>query len=506
MNDRHDKLMRQVAAYCDGRLDTASLAAFEARLSEDTQAVDVLIDYMDLHAQLRWVESALHAQVDHPPASQAPATTARPTNRWRLGVSMFALAAAVLIAATAWFLFLPEPRTPNPEPSPTPPPSVATLTDSRGATFADTPGPMNLGASLPPGPIKLTSGTAQLMFASTATVDLQGPCEFEMTGPNRGRLTSGSLKASVPEAAKGFTIDLPDGSRLVDLGTAFGVRVNAAGDATVHVTEGRVAWSTPGPNATSVFIDAGRIARLVDGRVNVTDAPAFIAYHDFGGQPSPGHITTQQSLDQTIRLIDQATGQDTGIELSITGAVGIDTRTTGVTRPPAPATPADELFGGTGLDLDDGLINVGGNNPSKSMTITLVGLDPDEQYDLALYGDRNAPADGPERFTLNGADSATNAASVGVIDGFTTELETRPNAELGHVVRWTDIATSADGILEIKIEAATSKPLNIAYISALRIAGTPRSIPRQQEIRDDSHDNQTRRPSTQYSHKENHHE
>jgi len=278
MNDRHDKLMRQVAAYCDGRLDTASLAAFEARLSEDTQAVDVLIDYMDLHAQLRWVESALHAQVDHPPASRTHAT-ARPTNRWRLGVSMFALAAAVLIAATAWFLFLPEPRTPNPEPSPTPPPSVATLTDSRGATFADTPGPMNLGASLPPGPIKLTAGKAQIMFASTATVDLQGPCEFEMTGPNRGRLTSGSLKASVPEAAQGFTIDLPDGSRVVDLGTKFGIKIDSPTGPLVEVFAGSVRLEMVDGQTHNLL--AGHAARMADSRVVSIERTNLLTNGDF---------------------------------------------------------------------------------------------------------------------------------------------------------------------------------------------------------------------------------
>jgi len=229
-------------AILDDALTAESLAELEALLADDPQARRDYIRIMRL--------TALLERHDHKPAQsrglRLSLSMPKPRIEKKFRVSSFgfristlALAAAILLALTAWFIFLPEPRTPNPAP-PTPPASVATLTNTDNAVFADTPAPMNLGGSLPAGPIHLTSGTAQVMFASTAVVDLTGPCEFEMTGPNRGRLTAGTLEASVPEAAQGFTIDLPDRSRVVDLGTRFAVEVDQQGRSMVHVIEGRV--------------------------------------------------------------------------------------------------------------------------------------------------------------------------------------------------------------------------------------------------------------------------
>jgi len=222
-----------------------------------------------------------------------------PTLRRSRSVWYTALAAALIaLAITAWFLLpWPEPRaaqrsdasqssarTPNPGPS-TPPASIATLIDSHNARFANTAAPMQLGQPLPPGPIKLTAGTAQVMFASTAVVDLTGPCEFEMTGPNRGRLTAGGLEAFVPQSAKGFTIDLPDGSKIIDLGTAFRIYVGDDGDAELRVTEGKVEWTTaPGSvvGAEPVTVVAGQFARMVGGRP-VINAARLIAHWKLDG-------------------------------------------------------------------------------------------------------------------------------------------------------------------------------------------------------------------------------
>jgi len=200
---------------------------------------------------------------------------------FRVSSLTLALAATILLALTAWFIFSAEPRTLNPEPSPTPPASVATLTNTHNAVFANTAAPMQLGQSLPPGPIQLTAGKAQVMFASTAMVDLTGPCEFEMTGPNRGRLTAGRLEAFVPQNAKGFTIDLPGGSKVVDLGTAFEIDVAQTGCSVVHVAEGRVELIAPDQSA--VTLSHGQRARIVAGRIGRLDdaRPIALANADF---------------------------------------------------------------------------------------------------------------------------------------------------------------------------------------------------------------------------------
>ena len=223
----------------------------------------------------------------------------------------------------------------------------------------------------------------------------------------------------------------------------------------------------------------------------MTATPAvaqFVAYHDFGattGQESTGFITTHQSgasnvshnaLDTSAKaLIDYTTGATTGVLFSINRANGMDSRS-GVTGPPASGTPADPLFNVPGLNLNNGTIFVG--NPAggagrlPNMTITLTGLNPALLYDLALYGDRNTTADGVERFTLGGADAATNTSSTGIINAVTTDMETRPNAATGHVVRWTGINPGADGTITVLVDPGVTSTTNIAYLSALRLEAT----------------------------------
>jgi len=254
-----------------------------------------------------------------------------------------------------------------------------------------------------------------------------------------------------------------------------------------NATVGHVArWSDirPGADGTvTIDIDPevsspSNIAYLTALRLQETGAApppppplsAITAYHDMGGEPSPGNITTQQSLDTTHTLIDFATGADTGIDFSVAGATGIDTRTGTVTRPPNAGTPAGDLFLASGIDLDDGMVNLSAKSAS-SMTFTFAGLDPEWLYDVALYGDRNSPADGVERFTLIGADSAINSSSTGIIDALTTDMETRPNNTTGNVARWTDINPGADGIITIDIDPTVSSDINIAYISGVRLEG-----------------------------------
>jgi hypothetical protein len=219
----------------------------------------------------------------------------------------------------------------------------------------------------------------------------------------------------------------------------------------------------------------------------VTAAPLFLAYHDLGattGQESTGFITTHQSGASTVStnaldtsakaLIDYTTGATTGVLFSINRANGMDSRS-GVTGPPATGTPADPLFNVPGLNLNNGFIFVGnavsGGGRQPDMTLTLTGLDPGLTYDLALYGDRNTTSDGAERFTLGGVDAAINSSSTGIIDTFTTDMATRPNATAGNIVRWTGINPGADGTITILVDPdpANANTTNIAYLSALRI-------------------------------------
>jgi ferric-dicitrate binding protein FerR (iron transport regulator) len=200
------------------------------------------------------------------------------------------------------------------------------------------------------------------------------------------------------------------------------------------------------------------------------------AFHDFGGEPSPGHITTRRF---PVNLIQFADGSDTGITLRISGAINIHSGKSGETAPPAEGTPAAALFQGSGINLGDGYLTEREPKESGPTELIFTGMNPGLRYDIALYGDRSGlHSDGKERFTLKSADDASNHSSTGIVSNFVTEMETRRNAAAGHVVRWTGIDPGADGTVNIKIDPSVSGSVNRSYLSAIRVtASTVDGVP-----------------------------
>ena len=92
---------------------------------------------------------------------------------------------------------------------------------------------------LKPGAVKLESGEVELTFDSGAVVLLQGEAELNVESPMRAFLNSGKATARVPEEAKGFIVNTPQGT-VVDLGTEFALSVDEDKAMEVHVLEGEV--------------------------------------------------------------------------------------------------------------------------------------------------------------------------------------------------------------------------------------------------------------------------
>ena len=71
--------------------------------------------------------------------------------------------------------------------------------------------------------LQLKEGSATLLMASGAKVEIRGSSDLRVVGENRIQLTSGSLSAHVPSQAIGFTVET-DAGNVVDLGTRFRVQ------------------------------------------------------------------------------------------------------------------------------------------------------------------------------------------------------------------------------------------------------------------------------------------
>ena len=117
---------------------------------------------------------------------------------------------------------------------------VATLIDSVNAQWGEFPvlveNGMRINTAYPE--LNLKNGYAEFLFDNNTRVTLEGPAEFEILTNNQVQLNYGRIYASVPEEGYGFTVSTED-SKIIDLGTEFGVLESATGQTEVHVIKGR---------------------------------------------------------------------------------------------------------------------------------------------------------------------------------------------------------------------------------------------------------------------------
>ena len=100
----------------------------------------------------------------------------------------------------------------------------------------DGPAPAE-GSVLAAGCLRLREGRATLSFFSGVTLTIEGPADLDLISVDRVFCRRGRLRARVPKGAEGFVVATP-GSAVVDLGTEFGLNVEADGKARIMVFEG----------------------------------------------------------------------------------------------------------------------------------------------------------------------------------------------------------------------------------------------------------------------------
>jgi hypothetical protein len=117
---------------------------------------------------------------------------------------------------------------------------VAQITRTHRVVWNEGQAAFASGARLRPGQrLRLAEGLTEVTFDDGAKVVLEGPVTFRIGGRNAGALEQGLLAASVPPSAHGFTVRTPL-TTVVDLGTEFGVSVDASGASETHVFVGQV--------------------------------------------------------------------------------------------------------------------------------------------------------------------------------------------------------------------------------------------------------------------------
>ena len=115
---------------------------------------------------------------------------------------------------------------------------VALVTQLIDVVWAKNQNAVEVGTALPPGRLAIKSGFAQVEFFCGATLIIEGPADLDILSETLARVRSGRLRAQVPPAACGFSLEVDD-MKVVDLGTEFGLTVSAEG-ADVQVFDGEV--------------------------------------------------------------------------------------------------------------------------------------------------------------------------------------------------------------------------------------------------------------------------
>jgi hypothetical protein len=241
MSSPHDaaaELDQLLAVLVDGELTYVQQQHLAALLRDDPALQEKYCDYLLLDSLLRW---------------EQPLAASPPTGAWRrrLGFHLaWAVAAGLLFViggylVHAWMQPDRGVRAPSgpsaadlasQEPQAS---GLAVLTRSVRAVWDPASPPLTVGATVPPGLLRLQSGLVQLEFYSGASLVVEGPADLDLLATNRLRCRAGKLRANVPPQAHGFTI-LSATTELIDLGTEFGMEVAANGATEVHVFAGKV--------------------------------------------------------------------------------------------------------------------------------------------------------------------------------------------------------------------------------------------------------------------------
>ena len=160
-------------------------------------------------------------------------------------------------------------------------------------------------------------------------------------------------------------------------------------------------------------------------------------------------------------LLDQATGEPTGVTVTLTQSGGVSWQPSGTGGSDCAAgTDAYATFGEF-ADMT-GVIYYGSTGWWVDLTFT--GLDPSTDYTFATSSARNSYSDPGRwtRYTISGADAYTNASTAGVYEipgsgGAAVRFNTGDNHNEGYVARWTAIRAS-DGTFKVRAEADPDSP------------------------------------------------
>ncbi|AQQ10334.1 FecR protein [Sedimentisphaera cyanobacteriorum] len=156
-------------------------------------------------------------------------------------VSMPNLILAASSAAALIFLLLWANLAPGRLPSE----QVGVLSEAMDTSWAEKAEVLNVGDDVftNSAAIALDEGFIEIELNSGVSFTAEGPASFEVISDDQIELSYGELYVTVPNQAVGFQVTT-ENSKIIDLGTEFGVSQEISGDTEVHVTKGKTSFVT----------------------------------------------------------------------------------------------------------------------------------------------------------------------------------------------------------------------------------------------------------------------
>ncbi len=198
------------------------------------------------------------------------------------------------------------------------PRSFATVASSVNAQWSGTTGALQADQRLPATPLVLESGVAEIKFDTGATMVVEAPARFQVRAANAVELTAGQLTAKVPPAAVGFAVETAI-TRVVDLGTEFGVEVSADGSDAIEVFKGSVRVEPRiGNSSATLVLTEGQAANATGTDLKIDPA---------GVQPQR-FVRNLSDEPTTLDVVDLISGGDgttrrRGMDIDSMGHVGV---------------------------------------------------------------------------------------------------------------------------------------------------------------------------------------
>lgn len=278
------RICQLIAADCNGTITEQEMQELEMLLDADPLAQEFYVDFLTVNAEILWLLSARQrgmniSDLHGPPAPETNVPIQSPILTFLSDWSSFFnqhspltfififLMVGLAIFAPIYYLNIRHPADLPPETE-----LVAQITEMRNCQWSaadlipEEAEQLGVGRQL-----QLEKGLVQITYFNQAVVLLEGPVSYTVDSPKSGLLSRGKMIARADaEQSRQFTIVTPN-ARFVDMGTEFGVAVEADGRASIAVFAGKV-------KAESKRADGGwnRQILLQEGQAGVYEQSKFI--------------------------------------------------------------------------------------------------------------------------------------------------------------------------------------------------------------------------------------